>query len=84
MDNIIRANDCDLMFLSEHWLTSHEFNVLQNVIENNRRIYLKSSVNPKEQLVGRPYGDVGFIANKVKVVIIYKPIVIVYNRIIRV
>ena len=34
---------------------------------------MKSSVDPEELLVGRPYGGVGFIANKVKN-IIYKPL----------
>jgi hypothetical protein len=33
---------------------------------------MKSSIDPEQLLVGRPYGGIGFIANKVKD-ITYKP-----------
>ena len=41
---------------------------------------MKYSVDPEELLVGRPYGGVGFIANKVKN-ITYKPLHVDSDRI---
>ena len=59
-------HESDIIFVSEHWLQVHEIPVLRNIFrEFNCTAHLKSSVNPEEQLVGRPYGGVGFICKPV-------------------
>ena len=65
----ILLHDCDLLFICEHWLTSHELSVLkQQFQDNNRLVHMKYSVNPTDTLIGRPYGGIGLIANRVQIV----------------
>ena len=57
-------DDC-VMFLSEHWLQNHELNDINTVFRNEGYwSYLKSSVDPEEELHGRPYGGVGFVCKR--------------------
>ena len=67
--------------MCEHWLTEKELaSFKQRFIGDNRWTRVKSNVNTKELLVGRPNGGIGFIANRLKY-ITYKPLMTDYDRI---
>ena len=81
IDSVIDKGVCDLVFLCEHWLTPQEVASFKyQSRDNNRWLHMKSSVSAEEQLVGRPYGGVGFIAKKLPG-IVYKPISMQYDRV---
>ena len=51
-----------IFFLCEHWLRMEELNGISALCENEGLwSHLKTSVDPEEDLTGRPYGGVGFI-----------------------
>ena len=57
-------NNC-IAFLSEHWLRPHELYDVKVMLEGEGLwSYLKSSVDPEEELLGRPYGGVGFVCKQ--------------------
>ena len=81
IDNILNDNNCDLLFVSEHWLTTHELSGFNSqLIDNNKWTHMKSSIDPEEILTGRPHGGIGFIANRVPG-ISYKPLIVDSDRI---
>ena len=54
----------DIMFLCEHWLQEGE---LKHVIKDIPNVWsnLKSSIDPRQTLMGRPYGGCGFICKNI-------------------
>jgi len=67
IDNYLNSENCDIMFVCEHWLTAQESaSFKQRFNDDNRWTHMKSSVNTEELLVGRLYGGIGFIANRLK------------------
>ena len=67
IDERFNDNTCDIMFLSEHWLSQQEICSFNNTISNGEYwTGLKTSINHEESLRGRPYGGVGFLARKTK------------------
>ena len=64
LDFVDGDND-SVIFLSEHWLQPHElFGVKSIFTEEGLWSCLKSSVSPEEELLGRPYGGVGFVCKR--------------------
>jgi len=59
-------NNCDITFLSEHWLTVAECLHLKKDFETTHWTSVKSSMDPCTLHVGRPFGGVGFICRKNK------------------
>ncbi len=52
----------DIGFICEHWLRPCEIPALKKALkEAGLWSCLKSSINPEEVLIGRPYGGVGFV-----------------------
>ena len=81
IDNFLQGSECDIIFVSEHWLTENEIaSFRQRFTLNNRWMHMKSSINPEEILVGRPHGGIGFIAKR-REDVVYRPIIIDPNRI---
>ena len=56
-------NECDILFLCEHWLKPSELHETNNMF---READLKSIVPADEILIGRPFGGVGFVCRKLK------------------
>lgn len=54
----------DVLFVCEHWLRPSEIHVLRENDLTNEWVYMKSSIDNDETLVGRPYGGCGFICKK--------------------
>ena len=70
-----------MLFLCEHWLSPHEVVSFEQCCQKDDKwVHMKSSINPEELLVGRPYGGIGFIANRVEN-ISYKPLTVNSDRI---
>ena len=68
------------MFLCEHWLKPSE---VSHVTCNDFKSYwtnFKSSIDPTEVLLGRPYGGCGFVCRKLPGVM-YRPIICNSDRI---
>ena len=62
--NLIKDNDC--VFLCETWLKPNELNgVSKQLNSHGFWCNMKSSIDPEELLVGRPYGGVGFICKRI-------------------
>ena len=60
--DLFNNDDDTIVFLSEHWLQPHELNSTKALLAGEGLwTSLKSSVNPEEELHGRPYGGVGFV-----------------------
>ena len=60
-------NECDILFLCEHWLKPSELYETNNMFrEQDLWCNLKSSVPADEILIGRPFGGVGFVCRKLK------------------
>ena len=67
IDEWFVKNSCDIMFLSEHWLSQQEiisFNY--SICNDGYWAGLKTSINHEESLRGRPFGGVGFLARETK------------------
>ena len=80
IDNFLQGSECDMIFVSEHWVTENEIaSFRQRFTLNNRWMHMKSSINPEEILVGRPHGGIGFIAKR-REDVVYRPIIIDSNR----
>ena len=63
--NYLLNNECDLMFVCEHWLKPCDLVEMNTTFRNNNFwCNLKSSILADQLLVGRPYGGVGFICRK--------------------
>ena len=61
----ILNNECDLMFVCEHWLKPCDLVEINSIFRNdNFWCNLKSSIPADQLLIGRPYGGVGFICRK--------------------
>jgi len=76
IDNYLNSENCDIMFICEHWLTAQELASFKRRFNgDNRWTHTKSGVNAEELLFGRPDGGVGFIANRRKN-ITYKPLLV--------
>ena len=55
----------DITFLCEHWLRCHELNTIKTIFQDQDRwCHLKSSVDPLNELKGRPFGGTGFICQR--------------------
>lgn len=66
-------NDNSIVFLCEHWLRPNE---ISHIAKNSLEpfwTHLKSSIDPTEVLIGRPYGGCGFVCKKLSG-IVYRPI----------
>ena len=73
-------DNCDVMFVCEHWLTPGELPILNTQFKSSDYwSSFKSSVNPEETLRGRPHGGVGFVAKRMSNISL-KPIVIENER----
>ena len=60
-------NECDIMFVCEHWLKPSELYEANNTFKVRGFYYnLKSSVPEDEVLIGRPFGGVGFVCVKIQ------------------
>ena len=60
------AESHDVLFISEHWLQVKDMNTIKNICDSeNLTCFLKSSVDPSEPLLGRPYEGVGFLCKKI-------------------
>ena len=60
-------NDCDIIFVCEHWLKLSELYKANNTFkERGFWCNLKSSVPEDEVLIGRPFGRVGFVCVKIQ------------------
>ena len=60
-------NECDIMFVCEHWLKPSELYEANNTFrERGFWCNLKSSVPADEVLIGRPFGGVGFVCGKIQ------------------
>ena len=68
------------MFLSEHWLTSHEVSVFSKDKDNYMWKNMKSSIDPESVIIGRPHGGIGCIGNRVNG-IVYKSVWVDIDRI---
>ena len=66
MDYVLKLSQShDIVFMNEHWLQDKDLNTVRDIFNShNKWIYLKSSVDPTEQLIGRPYGGLGFACVK--------------------
>ena len=54
-----------IAFICEHWLQPYELSNMTELLNDYElACNLKSSVDPEEALVGRPYGGIGFIYKK--------------------
>ena len=54
-----------IAFICEHWLQPYELSNITELLNGyGLTTYLKSSIDPEEHLVGRPYGGIGFIYRK--------------------
>ena len=63
--NYLLNNECDLMFVCEHWLKPCDLVEINSIFRNdNFWCNLKSSIPAHQLLIGRPYGGVGFICRK--------------------
>ena len=59
----------DVTFMCEHWLRQDELSLVQKTLcKDEYWSMLKSSMNPEEPILGRPYGGVGFFCKKKKCV----------------
>jgi len=71
------ANDLlhenEILFLCEHWLRPNEVSHMKNNDFKSLWTNLKSSIDPTEILIGRPYGGCGFVCNNIPGVS-YRPI----------
>jgi exonuclease III len=54
--------ECDILFVQEHWYFEHDIKLLQESIDNVQ-VYGISGMNNNELLVGRPYGGCAIILN---------------------
>ena len=78
---ILHSNNCDIMFISEHWLNPGDMSQIQS--EMNKSGYwtsMKSSMDPEQLLLGRPHGGVGLFAKRIDGVT-FKPIVVNSDRV---
>ena len=74
------VKDNSITFVCEHWLRPSEMHLVENNDFDNEWTYLKSSIDPTEQLLGRPFGGCGFICQKLDG-IVYKPVACKSDRI---
>ena len=81
ISRMMSSGQCDVLFLSEHWLRSHELSFIDNHYSQlNLWTHLKSGMDPEvEHTCGRPYGGVGFICQK-RSAVSYIPIEIPNKR----
>ena len=60
---LMKDNDC--VFLCETWIKPNELGSISKELNSmNFWCNMKSSINPEEVLVGRPYGGVGFVCKR--------------------
>ena len=58
-------DDCDIVFVCEHWLKPCDIPTVQMSYQsNNMWTNIKSGMQMNDTYIGRPYGGVGFIARK--------------------
>ena len=69
----------DITFVCEHWLRPDELVSIQKCF-HDKLCFLKSSMSADEKLIGRPFGGVGFVCNKLSG-ISYRPVEIESDRI---
>ena len=50
----------DVVFICERWLKVNELNSISDMCGNDYLCFLKSSIDPYNDLRGRPYGGTGF------------------------
>ena len=56
------AEQNDVTFLCEHWLQAKDMYTIKSIFSDNKmQCFLKSSIDPSVQLIGRPFGGVGFL-----------------------
>ena len=61
------ASSHDVLFINEHWLQQKDIHTICSITEtNNLKLwtYLKSSVDQRHQLNGRPYKGLGFLCRR--------------------
>ena len=81
IDDVITKSQCNLMFLCAHWLTPREVSCFKKELSDKKLWnHMKSSIDPEEQVLGRPYGGIGFIGKRVQG-ITYKPVSVDSDRI---
>ena len=60
---LVQAND--IVFLCEHWLQPKDIVTLEGSLDSELYwTHMKSSINPEENLKGRPFGGIGYICKK--------------------
>jgi hypothetical protein len=75
-------NNSTIAFLCETWLQPFELQHTKRTLsELGLWCHLKSSIDPEEVLVGRPYGGVGFVCKPLDGVV-YNPIEVDCHRIV--
>ena len=63
--DILSDRDNAIFFICEHWLRIEELNGINTLCDSEGLwSHFKSSVDPEENLSGRPYGGVGFICKR--------------------
>ena len=69
-----------MIFLCEHWLRHGEIDAIIHSDFNDYWCNLKSSIDPTEALIGRPFGGCGFVCKKIPG-LVYRPIECTSERI---
>ena len=60
---LVQSND--IVFLCEHWLQPKDIVTLEGSLDSELYwTHMKSSINPEENLKGRPFGGIGYICKK--------------------
>ena len=52
------------IIICEHWLKVNELNSISDMCGNDYLCFLKSSIDPSNDLRGRPYGGTGYLCKK--------------------